>query len=109
MSQYQNMVSVIKSRLKESAPLIQFIMGPRQVGKTTGVELIRQGFDEDQVLYCNADGIALADWIRENWQKAKLEKRILIIDEIQKIPNWSEVVKALWDDSVSKKSVKVLT
>ena len=38
-------------------------------------------------------------WIQEEWQKA-LEKgpgTVLVIDEIQKIQNWAEAVKRLWD------------
>ena len=44
-----------------------------------------------------------AEWLVRVWELARLEARrsdsgyILGIDEIQKIPNWSEVVKGLWD------------
>ncbi len=45
------------------------------------------------------------EWIVHTWNKARAMARrindgthyILAIDEIQKIPNWSEVVKGLWD------------
>ena len=38
-----------------------------------------------------------------NWEEARQETRrsedgfVLVLDEIQKIPQWSEVVKGLWD------------
>lgn len=45
------------------------------------------------------------EWLVHTWNKARAMARrinngahyILAIDEIQKIPNWSEVVKGLWD------------
>src|SRR5690606_24293618 len=38
-------------------------------------------------------------WLMEQWQKAlpSGKKTLLVIDEIQKVPNWSETVKSLWD------------
>ncbi len=60
----------------------------------------------DQVTYTVA-GIRKPDieWITMQWGKARkaadnpeLERGfILVLDEIQKIPQWSEVVKGLWD------------
>ncbi len=45
-----------------------------------------------------------ANWLSEIWETARLrqsarkeEKRLLVVDEIQKIQNWSETVKAEWD------------
>lgn len=86
----------IGERLQEKSPLIQVLVGPRQVGKTTAV---RQLF-ADQGLYFSADSpVPLpASEIEELWEKAcKLSPPILAIDEIQKIPGWSEMVKKLWD------------
>ena len=44
-------------------------------------------------------------WIEQVWESARLKMRqlkddefLLVIDEIQKIENWSEVVKRLWDE-----------
>ncbi len=51
------------------------------------------------------------EWLVHQWEKAraiaKSEERknaghILVLDEIQKIPNWSEAVKGLWDDDHSE-------
>ena len=42
-------------------------------------------------------------WLVRTWEEARREARasdrgfILVLDEIQKIPNWSETVKGLWD------------
>lgn len=43
-------------------------------------------------------------WLVRRWEQARREARsskrgfILVFDEIQKIPNWSETVKGLWDE-----------
>jgi uncharacterized protein len=96
----------IIDRLKENRKFIQVIAGPRQTGKTT---LVLQALKEPGILgyYVAADDIAGPGsvWIEQQWDKAHLmlkqqnaEKFVLVIDEIQKIPNWSETVKRLWDE-----------
>jgi predicted AAA+ superfamily ATPase len=87
-------------RLQEPSPLIQVLVGPRQVGKTTGVkQLIAR--HEPNTHYASADDLWSSDrnWLIEQWQKALLlgERALLVIDEIQKVPNWPETIKALWD------------
>jgi predicted AAA+ superfamily ATPase len=55
-------------------------------------------------------------WLEQQWQTARLQHTssgtldfILAIDEIQKISNWSEVVKKLWDeDTKAKRNIKVI-
>ena len=79
---------------------MQVLVGPRQVGKTTGVkQVIAQ--TRLPAHYANADGLLASDrnWLLEQWQQARLlgEGGLLVIDEIQKVPNWPETVKALWD------------
>lgn len=95
----------IKNRLNEPRSFIQVLYGPRQVGKTT---LIKQVLDEISApfLFATADDIIGADgvWLRTTWNEARLKIKtakytdfVLIIDEIQKIENWSEIVKKEWD------------
>lgn len=76
-------------------------MGPRQVGKTT---LAHQVADElgGPSRYITADLATLQDisWLQQQWdiarELAKSEgKALLIVDEIQKIPHWSDMVKLL--------------
>ncbi len=44
-----------------------------------------------------------ARWLNRHWEQARLDAEdsahgfVLAIDEVQKIPNWSETVKGLWD------------
>lgn len=107
----------LSTRLRAPRRFIQVLAGPRQTGKTT---LALQALDEiDQPSqYATADEPALKDaaWIEAQWQRARIQSRsgrrrsvILVLDEIQKITGWSEVVKRLWDqDSRQSMPVKVL-
>lgn len=104
-------------RLNEPKRFIQVINGPRQVGKTT---LVQQVIEEIKLpsIYISADAVANTDifWLDQQWQNARLKLKInqypeliLVIDEIQKIPNWSEVIKANWDaDIIEKINIKLV-
>jgi len=89
---------------------MQVFVGPRQVGKTTAaVELS----DSSSSVFFSADAPSppSSDLIEVHWNKARAipsEKRTLILDEVQKIPGWSEVVKRLWDeDQREKRTLRV--
>ncbi|MBE0647007.1 MAG: ATP-binding protein [Bacteroidales bacterium] len=108
---------VVRKRIIEPRRFIQVVSGPRQVGKTTLV---------NQVLfslpfpghYSSADGFITVgtNWIQEQWEVARVKQRqhpsadfLLILDEIQKIENWSEAVKKEWDaDSLQQLPIKVI-
>lgn len=82
-------------------PRMQVLLGPRQVGKTT---VVRQLLERHRNLvshYASADDLISAgrSWLLEQWQVALAKGRgaLLILDEVQKVPNWPEMVKALWD------------
>jgi predicted AAA+ superfamily ATPase len=97
---------LLLSRIKdESRKFIQVLYGPRQVGKTT---LVRQLLDELTFPwhYASADQIISNrnSWISEQWESARIKIRLgkareglLVLDEIQKLENWSESVKKEWD------------
>lgn len=107
----------LKSRVEESRKFIQVVYGPRQVGKTTMVlQLVKQlSFP---YLVVTADDIPAADrnWIRNIWNEARRRLSVsggseflLVIDDIQKIDNWSESVKKEWDeDSMAMRNIKVI-
>ncbi|AMN45514.1 ATPase AAA [Steroidobacter denitrificans] len=104
-------------RLAEPRRFMQVVTGPRQVGKSTLVQQVTEGLDVP-VRYASADEPTLraADWISQQWEAVRLEatapdKRgaLLVLDEIQKIPAWSETVKRLWDeDTRAKRPLKVV-
>ena len=56
------------------------------------------------------------EWISDCWENARMKLRsepvesmVLVIDEVQKIAGWSEVVKKMWDeDSFHDTPIKVL-
>lgn len=107
----------VKSRLEEPRMFIQVISGPRQVGKSTLIEQVLERITVPYNSY-SADAELHADqaWISNVWDAARNEmdfhkesERILVIDEIQKINNWSEIVKKEWDrDTREKRGLKVL-
>ena len=107
----------IKNRLEEARKFIQVVMGPRQVGKSTVVKQVLQDLDVPYLLF-SADNVPASNttWVSNCWAAVRslkeskgLECVILVIDEIQKITNWSEVVKKEWDDdSFHDRNIKVL-
>lgn len=108
---------IVKSRLEEPRRFIQVLMGPRQVGKSTVVKQVLQDY-EGEYLFYSADNVPATNsaWISDCWSAARRLKAakglitiLLVIDEIQKISNWSEVVKKEWDDdSFHDLEIKVL-
>jgi predicted AAA+ superfamily ATPase len=94
--------SLLLRRLEEPRRFIQVLAGPRQVGKTT---LARQVMESLGVIahYASADEPSLKgrEWISQQWEIGRLNARkgeaLLVLDEIQKVPGWSETVKHLWD------------
>jgi predicted AAA+ superfamily ATPase len=58
--------------------------------------------------YASADEPTLQDraWIQKQWDLGRLIARdggaLLVLDEVQKVPGWSEVVKRLWDEDTAK-------
>lgn len=111
-TQYERtFVSQLEKRLAAAAPLIQVLVGPRQVGKTTGLrQLLARA--SGNYHYANADDLLVSDrsWLLEQWQKALLagDGALLVVDEIQKIPNWSESIKSLWDAQPGRLRVVLL-
>ncbi len=109
--------STLAARLLEPRRFLQVVAGPRQVGKTT---LVRQVVVASGLpaRFANADEPTLRGdaWIAQQWEAARLvatdageHGAVLVLDEIQKIPGWSETVKRLWDeDSAAGARLKVL-
>ncbi|HMT29727.1 MAG TPA: AAA family ATPase [Bacteroidia bacterium] len=93
------------NRLQEPHPLIQVLIGARQVGKSTLVRQVLEGLHRP-FLFESADAVASTNqvWIEQLWNRARIESAkhtngfILAIDEIQKIQQWSETVKKCWDE-----------
>ena len=136
MRDYQRpQVDLLVDRLNEPVERILTIFGPRQCGKTT---IVRQALAKlpypsryeavdqperpptEPVWSTAADARFAAtprdaEWLVRVWRECAGEthrlgaKFVLVLDEIQKIPRWSEIVKGLWDaDRVSELPLHVV-
>lgn len=116
-------VDKLVQRLNEPPRFITALFGPRQTGKTTIVlqALARTDLtpcylqvdpdpDEEHALTGGTTTTTHLSgepkgrrWLVDRWKEARREAErsqrgaVLILDEIQKIRGWSEVVKGLWD------------
>ena len=110
-------LKVLTERMNESRRFIQVLIGPRQVGKTTVVTQLLQKLSIENH-FVSADSVLISDsfWLEQQWEIARLKVKtssnkefLLVIDEIQKVTNWSEKVKLLWDtDTYEQKNIKVI-
>ena len=123
---YRPHVSELVRRMREQPRWIIYVTGPRQTGKTTAVRqaLGEVGLPSR---YLSADrgepaaflgmppqppigdddvvpsSLRDRSWIVRNCQRSRIDARtskrgfVLVLDEIQKIPDWSGIVKGLWD------------
>ncbi|MCH7743035.1 MAG: ATP-binding protein [Proteobacteria bacterium] len=119
---------VLHKRISEPPAYLIIVAGPRQVGKSTLVSQVLQTYPHryiaaDQPTSDTVDSIRLhfgdglssqvqagaaptAEWLSYQWTQARVSARsnstnlpfIFAIDEVQKIPRWSEVIKGLWDE-----------
>jgi len=118
-------VPTLLDRLLEPPRFLIVIAGPRQVGKTTLVRNALANYSRERYSFVavdqpdethpastlsDPDDVYLQDaarrdaaWLVAIWQRARTAARksqdghILVLDEIQKITRWSDVVKGLWD------------
>ena len=106
---YQHRVmKILEKRLQEDRHHIQIILGPRQVGKSTAVrEILKK--QSCPTVYALADlpNPPGTEWITRYWSQARDQalnnkKVILVLDEIQKVAQWSSEVKRLWEEDSYK-------
>lgn len=104
-------IKSLEKRLSERSPKIQVVLGPRQVGKTTGVQQFLEKTPLPWVYFSGDDLLAPSrEIVLEQWQLAmqKGNPALLVIDEIHKIPRWSEIIKKLWDNQDKKHHVHLI-
>lgn len=103
---------VLIGRLIETRPLIQIVLGPRQVGKTTSLAQVAATWSETRLVSKSADDAQLDGrlWIDHAWDEARRIYQedpkhgvLLLLDEIQKVEQWSETIKKKWDEDIRKK------
>ena len=115
--------ATLMERLSEPPRTLTLVSGPRQTGKTTLIRQVLADVDIDgryvavdapdepaspaDLAWENAVSLSGAPrdnlWLERVWERARQQTLqsergyVLALDEIQKIPNWSEAVKGLWD------------
>ncbi len=109
-------------RLNEPRRFLQVVAGPRQVGKTT---LVRQALAAlaakpsgkplaQHSASADSPGLQSGAWVAKQWETARglaqqVGTCILVLDEIQKLHNWTDEVKRLWDeDTAAGRDVRVV-
>ena len=108
----RNEYQIIRKRIEEQRKFIQVIMGPRQVGKSTVVKQVLKDCEMPYQFF-SADNVPTSDntWISTCWdgvrsiyENNKSKSILLVIDEIQKIKNWSEAYYRLFPNYFIRKS-----
>jgi len=117
MEYIRRQFGTLKERILEPRKFMQVVAGPRQVGKSTLVGQVLEQVSIPHVIEV-ADGVDPkdSDWIHRVWEAARatmiirgIEVYLLVIDEVQKIENWSEMVKREWDaDTRNHLNLKVV-
>ncbi len=114
----RQLYQLVTKRLQQKRQFIQVLLGPRQVGKTTLSQQVMRQF-AGPTHYASADAATLQSsaWLEQQWLLARRMQQqashaqgiLLILDEIQKITQWSELVKFYWDeDTLTNTNIKVL-
>ena len=111
----RTITNAIIHRLSEKRKFIQIILGPRQVGKSTAIRQATKELSYPTV-YALADLPVPPDhkFIAQHWDEARSlakggGKVILVLDEIQKIEGWSNIVKKFWDEDTREgKNIQVV-
>ncbi len=106
----RNIYSALKQRLAKFTPLIQIIVGPRQVGKSTAIKTLLKGYQNNSIyLALDNPGPNPEQTIRFTWQRARAIKghKILVFDEIQNVDRWAPLIKELYDEDRPKGELSV--
>lgn len=113
----RSQIKILAERISEPRKFIQVITGPRQVGKTMLVEQYLASI-KIPFHYASADAAGLTGpaWIHQQWETAGLmlatgghPEFLLVLDEIQKINDWAEIIKSRWDsDTFNKIRIKLI-
>ena len=126
MSFERAQADTLRQRLDKYPDFMIVVAGPRQVGKSTLVrrglkdypgnfvavdqpltefDPFSPGMESASATLSTAGEPPTAQWLIDQWTQARGRAKalpqgqcfVLAIDEVQKIPRWSEVVKGLWD------------
>ena len=108
------------ARLREPRRFLQVVAGPRQVGKSTLVRQALAALATDvkppatHSVSADNPGLVGTSWLAAHWETARhlaaqAGSCVLVLDEVQKLPGWTEEVKRLWDeDSAAGRDLRVV-
>ena len=96
---------------------LNFIIGPRQVGKTTGIKLlikrlIEKGVEPERITFLSCDPIIDAFHLKkllEEYFEMREREDILILDEVTVIEDWWKVIKGFVDMGKFEDTVIILS
>ena len=117
MEYIRKQFGILKEHILEPRKFMQVVAGPRQVGKSTLVlQVLNELSIPHSMLAADAVNPEDSDWIHRIWEAARTtmilqraDEYLLVIDEVQKIDNWSEIVKREWDsDTRNRINIKVV-
>jgi predicted AAA+ superfamily ATPase len=98
-------VDAVLRLIRQGPPLLQVLVGARQVGKTTAAEQVVETLRKPHVFAAADTPLPPGpEWIETQWARARTlgketaQPAVLVLDEIQKVRGWSEQVKRLWDE-----------
>lgn len=100
------LVADLLGRLREPRRFAQVVMGPRQTGRSTAVQqAVRRSGLAAHVASADLPAPPAPEWIEAQWDIGRIRARagpaVLVLDEVQKVRGWSDVVKRLWDEDSS--------
>jgi uncharacterized protein len=102
---HRQQLQSLTTRLAEPRRFMQVVAGPRQVGKTTLVRQTLAALDTRIARHsvsADSPGLVGATWLHTQWETARALAAqagacVLVLDEAQKLRNWTEEIKRLWD------------
>lgn len=117
MKYQRPLLKILLERIQEPRKFIQVIAGPRQVGKTT-MALALSDKIKGLAEYHSADDASYYStvWIDQVWESLRTRMHfeqkssaVLILDELQKISDWSAAIKKHWDrDARENRDIKLV-
>ena len=100
----RDVAQTLSKRLGEPRRFMQIVVGPRQTGKTTAIkQAVRSSGMPARISTADSATRLGPEWVAIEWEQARRLARggapaVLVLDEIQKVEQWSEEVKRLWDE-----------
>lgn len=92
---------------------LNFVIGPRQVGKTTGIkflikEIIEKGENPRDIVYINCDFLNTTKDMHRILRKI-YDKKFIILDEVTSLEYWWKPIKGFIDTGLLKNSVLIIS